>query len=355
MYELNEKIRDLEPYASIEGQYKIRLDANESFLRLPESIMASALHASLGVELNRYPDPAAKGLCAAFAKAYDVPVQNVVAGNGSDELISVIFQSFLQKGDTYATIVPDFSMYNFYGYIAECRGISISKAKDLTVDVDKVIETCNNEGVKLLIFSNPCNPTSLGLTRGDVEKLVASVSALVVLDEAYMDFWDESMLGKFEAFDNLLILKTCSKAFGLAALRVGFAVGQERLVRAIQAVKSPYNVNTLSQRMAEVVLQNRGECGAATRRLLLSRDELQRGLDRLAARFPEQMETLSSVTNFVVLRTPRAKALFEYLLEHSIAVRYFENMSALRITAGATGENATVLAHIERFFETQEA
>lgn len=108
MYTLNEKIRDLEPYEPIAGEYKIRLDANESFLCLPESVMASALHAMMRVELNRYPDPTAKDLCAAFAKSYKVKPACVAAGNGSDELINVIFQSFLMKGETYATLTGFF-------------------------------------------------------------------------------------------------------------------------------------------------------------------------------------------------------------------------------------------------------
>ena len=166
-----------------------------------------------------------------------------------------------------------------------------------------------------------------------------------------MDFWDEPMLPEAAAYDNLLVLKTCSKAFGLAALRVGFAVGSEKLIRAIKAVKSPYNVNAISQRMAEVVLKSRGECGAATRRILLSRDELQAGLERIAGQFAGQMEVVPSVTNFVVVRTPQAEALFNKLLSDSIAVRYFKNLSALRITAGSTSENAAVLDHIRRFFE----
>lgn len=354
MYTLNEKIRDLEPYEPLAGDYKIRLDANESFLRLPESVMASALHAMMGAELNRYPDPAAKDLCAAFAKCYKVRPECVAAGNGSDELINVIFQSFLMKGETYATLTPDFSMYDFYGYVSECKGVHIKKDENFAIDIDKVIETCNNENVKLLIFSNPCNPTSVGLTREAVRKIIKGVSALVVLDEAYMDFWDESMLGEFENYDNLLILKTCSKAFGLAALRVGFAVGPEKLIRAIKAVKSPYNVNTCSQKMAEAVLKNRAEADAAIRRLLLSRDELQGKFDRMAQRFPDKLETVKSVTNFIVLRTPYAEELYERLLSESIAVRYFKNMFALRITAGSTGENAAVAEHIQRFFEEKE-
>lgn len=351
MYELNRKIRDLEPYEPLKGDYRIRLDANESFLPLPDSVKQAAFGKLETLSLNRYPDPTAAGLCAAFAQSYQVPVENVAAGNGSDELISVIFQSFLMKGDTYAVITPDFSMYKFYGYISECRCVEIEKGENFTIDLDKVIETCNNEKVKLLIFSNPCNPTGVGLCRRDIRRLVQSVSALVVLDEAYMDFWEESMLGEFDAYDNLLILKTCSKAFGLAALRVGFAVGQEKLVRAIKAVKSPYNVNSLSQSLAETVLSARDETKAAFAAIKNSKAALETGLFETAARFPEKLEVFNSVTNFVVVKTPYAEALFGYLLEKSIAVRYFKNMSALRITAGTAEENEAVLRETAAFFE----
>lgn len=353
MYELNAKIRDLEPYEPLKGEYAIRLDANESFLPLPEKLRADAFAALSALDLNRYPDPSAAALCAAFAQRYRVPVQNVAAGNGSDELISVIFQSFLEKGDAYAVIAPDFSMYKFYGYISECRGITIKKEENWQIDLDKVIETCNNEGVKLLIFSNPCNPTSIGLDRAAVRRLLQSVSALVVLDEAYMDFWDQSMLPEFQNYDNLLILKTCSKAFGLAALRIGFAVGDEKLIRAVKAVKSPYNVNSLSQKLAETVLLAGEDCDAAFRCILDSRDALWAGLNALAQRFPDKMEVIESVTNFIVMKTARAGELFRYLLGRSIAVRYFADMSALRITAGAPEENAVVLREMAAFFENE--
>ena len=129
MYTLNEKIRDLEPYEPIAGEYKIRLDANESFLCLPESVMASALHAMMRVELNRYPDPTAKDLCAAFAKSYKVKPACVAAGNGSDELINVIFQSFLMKGEEFAYILGinyDVTllerMEGFLGGFLSCQG-----------------------------------------------------------------------------------------------------------------------------------------------------------------------------------------------------------------------------------------
>ena len=352
MFLLNDKIKDLKPYDPEMGDTPVHLDANESFLPLPAPILEELAAAVPQVAFNRYPDPAAQELCQAFAQYYGVPVENVAAGNGSDELITVLFTGFLQKGEAFATLEPDFSMYAFNGYLQEARHVPIHKGADYAIDVDRTIQTCRQEGVKLLIFSNPGNPTSIVCPRQEVRRLIQGLpDTLVVLDEAYMDFWDEPMLPEAAAYDNLLVLKTCSKAFGLAALRVGFAVGSEKLIRAIKAVKSPYNVNAISQRMAEVVLKSRGECGAATRRILLSRDELQAGLEQIAGQFAGQMEVVPSVTNFVVVRTLQAEALFKKLLSDSIAVRYFKNLSALRITAGSTSENAAVLDHIRRFFE----
>ena len=247
MYQLNEKIKDLKPYDPIQGSYRVRLDANESFLPLPQALVEEAKAAVERTAFNRYPDPAARELCQAFAACYGVKPEQVVAGNGSDELITVLFEAFLEKGDAFATVEPDFSMYAFNGHLHEARHVAIPKGKDLRLDVEAVAAACQREQVKLLIFSNPCNPTSLVCGREEMRKLIASLpDTLVVLDEAYMDFSDQSLLGEVEDHPNLLVLRTCSKAFGMAALRLGFAVCGKTLAGALRAVKSPYNVNSLS-------------------------------------------------------------------------------------------------------------
>ena len=115
------------------------------------------------------------------------------------------------------TLERDFSMYSFYTSIVECKNVVVPKNADFSIDVDRVIETANREHARMIVFSNPCNPTSLVLKREEVRRLITSVSALVVLDEAYMDFSSESLLSEFSEYDNLLILKTCSKAIGMAA------------------------------------------------------------------------------------------------------------------------------------------
>ena len=213
-YQLCEKMRELVPYDPIEGEYRIRLDANESYFLPDEALKKELAAAAAAVAFNRYPDPYASELCRAFAELYGVPVSAVTAGNGSDELISLICGSLLQKGERILTFAPDFSMYRFYGEIFEDRVDVLQKERDLSVDVDQVIRFVRENGVRAVIFSNPCNPTGQGMSKKAVRKLVSSVDALVVLDEAYMDFWDQSILDCSTALENGSLHFEKTGAFG---------------------------------------------------------------------------------------------------------------------------------------------
>ena len=275
MFQLNEKVKNLTPYEPISGTYEIRLDANESFLTFPKEIEDEMVEALKNSALNRYPDPNATKLVKGFADYFKVNPDCVTAGNGSDEIISVIMNAFLQKGDKILTLEPDFSMYRFYAEIAECESVKYQKDNNLDVNIDDVIALANNENVRIVIFSNPCNPTSRIVTKDDVRKLINNTEALVVLDEAYMDFAeDESLLGEFENYDNLIILKTCSKALGSAALRLGFAVANKTLTNVIRAVKSPYNVNSVSQALGEVLFAHPDYIDNCIETVVNSRKEL---------------------------------------------------------------------------------
>lgn len=353
MYRLNDKIKDLKPYDPVEGGYRIHLDANESFLPLPKTILQELGEKLPQVQFNRYPDPAAREVCQAFADFYGVPVENVVAGNGSDELITVLFTGFLQRGETFATVEPDFSMYAFNGYLQEARHVAVPKREDYSLDIDKLIETCQNEKVKLLVFSNPGNPTSVVCPREEIRRLVRGVDALVVLDEAYMDFSDQSLLPEFQEYDNLLILRTCSKAFGMAGLRLGFAVGQKALIDAVKAVKSPYNVNTLSQTLGAIVLRHPQALKEATEKILRSRQELLSGLEALGKEFPGRFCLLPCATNFATMKLADGEQLFQYLGQRGIAIRYTGGL--VRITCGTTGENREVLKEIADYFAATPA
>ena len=340
-YQLCKKMRELVPYDPIEGEYRIRLDANESYFLPDEALKKELAAAAAAVAFNRYPDPYASELCRAFAELYGVPVSAVTAGNGSDELISLICGSLLQKGERILTFAPDFSMYRFYGEIFEDRVDVLQKEPDLSVDVDQVIRFVRENGVRAVIFSNPCNPTGQGMSKKAVRKLVSSVDALVVLDEAYMDFWDQSLLSEVLDYDNLIILKTCSKAIGMAAVRVGFAVAGPVLTRALQAAKSPYNVNSVSQAMGACILKKRELLEHCRKALIQSAQELRSSIADLAKQFPVLEEVYLTHTNFVFLRSEKSREIYKALLDRSIAVRCFGGY--LRITTGSPEENRAFL------------
>ena len=342
MYRISNKTAALQPYDPSEGTYRIRLDANESFLLPTEVDRERMAQLAAEVALNRYPDPLAGELCGAFAALYGIDPALVTAGNGSDELISVILSTFLEKGEKVLTVSPDFSMYRFYTDIAETPCITLEKGEGLRIDPEQVIRTIREEGVRLFIFSNPCNPTSVGLDRAGVRRILTETEALIVLDEAYMDFWDQSLLEEAAQYDNLIILRTCSKMLGMAALRVGFAVANPTLTGIIRAAKSPYNVNAVTQAMATVVLRNPTYKELYTDLLVESRRMLVDGLKKLETEGLLD-KVYDSCTNFAYVQVPGAKEIWEVLADHGVLVRRFGD-SHLRITAGTESENQDLLA-----------
>ncbi len=347
-FELNVKIKDLSPYEPITGSYRVRMDANESFLAPSEEMMEKITKIVSKVHFNRYPDPYAVDLCTAFANYYRVNPDTVTAGNGSDELISVITNAFLQKNDKVMCFTPDFSMYEFYAYISECRCIDLPKNERFEINIDNAIETANREGVRMIIFSNPCNPTSKVLDRVEVIRLIEGVNALVVLDEAYMDFSDQSLMGFAEKYDNLIILRTCSKAAGMAAIRLGFAVANRRLTDAIRSVKSPYNVNSVTQAIGCELFEDYSYFKYSVERINSSRDMLAEEMIKLAHDFPDKIEVIGYAANFVYAKMCDADKLFDSMLKEGIVVRHFNDY--LRITAGRNHENMEATEAIRKFY-----
>lgn len=348
MFQLNSKVKNLTPYEPISGTYEIRLDANESFLKFPQEIENEMVEALKNTAFNRYPDPMATKLVDGFSKYFKVNPECVTAGNGSDEIISVITNAFLQKGDKILTLEPDFSMYRFYAEIAECESVKYQKDENLDVNIDDVIALANSEKVRIVIFSNPCNPTSRIITKEDIRKLINNTDALVVLDEAYMDFAeDESLLGEFENYDNLIILKTCSKALGSAALRLGFAVANKTLTNVIRAVKSPYNVNSVSQALGEVLFAHPDYIDECIKTVVNSRKELYSQILEINSDKIEKV--FETHTNFVFMRVKNAKQVFERMKENSIIIRNMGDY--LRITAGTEYENKKMLDTFKKVLE----
>ncbi len=349
-YELVKKVKELEPYEPISGTYKIRLDANESFFNFPDELRSEIKEAIDGFDFNRYPDSAAKELIKAFSDYYGIDPDNVTATNGSDEVLYLIASAMLERGSRVVVTEPDFSMYAFYSFLSENTILTYKKNEKLNIDIDDLIAFINDNKADMVIFSNPCNPTGCGISADDARKLVREAgNCLVVLDEAYMDFWDQPLLKEAQDHDNLIVLKTASKAVGSASLRLGFAVANKTITRALRAVKSPYNVNSLSQKIGKIVYDHKDLLKERTDEIKKQTRALYDGIKKLIESYQLPFVIYEPCANFVFIETEKAKDIYEFLLDNRIAVRLFGKYSALRITAGSERENTALLVNFEQF------
>ncbi len=343
------KLKDLVPYKVDTNKYKARLDANESFIQMPQEMRNKFTEAVRALDFNRYPDPDATSLCEAFADFYGIDAENVAAGNGSDEIISIIMNGFLDKGSCVMTFSPDFSMYNFYAELAELKSVSCPKTKgDLQIDYQKADTMLKQNDVKLCIFSNPCNPTGRIEKKADIAELAAkNPDTIFIVDEAYMDFAgelakSESFLADCTEYSNIIVLKTLSKALGSAALRLGFIVGDKSVINMFKAVKSPYNVNSVSQAFGEAVLCEKEMLRKCIREITNNRAKLFEVIS--AQNLTGAGKPYEMYTNFVFFESPKAEKIYTELKKRGILVRYFKiGEGALRITTGNSDENRMLL------------
>ena len=347
-YELTKKLKNIDLFVPVATNAKIRLDANELPVDITAMYPDELTQAVKDAALNRYPDPRAEKVTKAFAACYGLDPEMCTPGNGSMELLSVILGAFLEKGDTVLTLSPDFSMYAYYSFLSELRVENMPKDESLKINISKVIEKCNNSNIKAVVFSNPCNPTSIGIRRQDILRLVKNVFCLCIIDEAYMDYWDESILGDVQDYDNLIVLRTLTKT-GLAGLRLGFAVAQKKISDMLRAVKSTYNTDSITQAIGTFMLTHREETERQIALVKEQREYLTNELSQLADRFFVLERVFPSDTNFVLTRTQKAAELAEKLLEHDIAVRSLGNY--LRVTVGTAEENKAFISALTEILD----
>ncbi|MCL2446344.1 MAG: histidinol-phosphate aminotransferase family protein [Oscillospiraceae bacterium] len=336
MFQLSNTIKNLVPYDPIMGDFAVRLDANESFIPMGDAEQAAILAALTTTDLRRYPDHAATKLCQAAAAFYGTKPGLLTAFNGADEALFVLCSAFLGADKTLLCYQADFSMYRFYAQVTGANIVQLPKRDDYTIDVDATINALREHKPALFMFSNPCNPTSILLGMDDVRRLIHAANetgTLLVHDEAYMDFADQSLLDEIEQYSNLIILRTLSKAAGMAGLRLGFAAANAELTRALRALKSPYNVGALTQAIGTAIL-------CQPQRLTHDITQIRKSCDELATSLRELgLQVIGSAANFVFVRD--AAQYFEPLKQRGIVVRCLGEH--LRITAGSPEENAAVL------------
>lgn len=342
---ISERLKGQEAYSPGGKPCPVILNANESFLLPNEGIMKEFHDILSNCDLNRYPDPRATELCKAFADFYDVDWKLVTAGNGSDELIPLLFSCLVAPGDSVVTVAPDFSMYGVGAYMNGVEQI-VYQTEDFHINVDDLMKLATEKDAAMIMFSNPCNPSGVVLPREDVVRLIDGFDGIVVMDEAYMDFSDQSVMDLAGKKENLIVLKTCSKALGLASLRVGFAVTTAELTNYLQVGKAVYNIGRLTQELATCALRHQDEIRANIQVINESTAELVAGLEDLVARYDALEKMLPTGTNFAYIITDKAPALFEAMQEHGVLIRQPQK-NALRINSGTKEENAACLKALE--------
>jgi histidinol-phosphate aminotransferase len=367
------EVETLHPYQAQHGEYAVRLDANESPFPLPAAIAGEVREALAEVAVNRYPDPASRALRAAFAAVIGVPAARVTAGNGSDELITLLFAAFRRApaGRSQAAVdrpvalvpVPSFAMYFISGQAAGFRvdgfplTLSLPRGEkggaDLSLDRRGFMREIERVRPNLVFLAQPNNPTGTLHARETVEAILDSARGLVVVDEAYGDFAAQpSWAARLSEFPNLAVLRTLSKVGG-AALRCGFLVAREEVLREVEKVRGPFNVNAYTQAAGARILGHPEWLKEQGRELAVSRDRLLAGMTALGLRvFPSQ-------ANFLLATAwGRERELCSFLAQGGIAVRSFTKLpvvgDALRVTVGTAAENNAFLARVERFFREED-
>lgn len=331
MIDLNKLVRknvlNLTPYSSARDEFSgttgIFLDANEN----PYGI------------LNRYPDPYQRKLKSRISEVKGIGEEKIFLGNGSDEIIDLSLRIFCNPGvDKILTFTPTYGMYEVSAAINDLTVIRIPLNDDFQIDVKKVRKYFPDLNLKIIFICSPNNPTSNSMNPVDVEKLLSEFNGILIIDEAYIDFSEKpSFLQLLNRYPNLIVMQTFSKAFGLAAARVGMAFSGEAIIRLFNKMKPPYNISTINQQAALKKLERLTEYKKQVSSIINERKRLVSLLEKL--KIVERV--FPSDANFILIKVKDANRTYNTLVHNNIIVRNRNSIidNCLRITVGKKSEN----------------
>lgn len=347
---VREDLRTLLPYDAPFYPGVIKLDANENPYDFPGEVLEQVLKEVGGREFSRYPDAAAERLRQSLAGYTGVSIAKIMAGNGSDELILNIMLTFGAGGEL-AVAAPTFSMYGVHGQIAFTRKVEVSRRPDFSIDTEAIKIAASRPEVRVVVICTPNNPTGTATPPEEIEDILKNTGAIVVVDEAYGEFGGESCIPLLDRYPNLIVLRTFSKAFGLAGLRVGYLLADEQVISQLLKVKQPYNLNTFSQAAARVVMENLPPFRERIKKILAERDNLYAELAALPG-----VEVFPTRANFILFRTPLpAEKIYQGLLQRGILIRNVEGPAlarCLRVTVGTAEENRSFIDKLQEILKT---
>jgi len=341
------QLEQLVPYDAREVRADVSLASNENPLNLPADIIAKLSSRLSEFRFNRYPDPTAHELRRLIAEANGLEVENVLVGNGGDELIYNLLVAWGGPGRKILDMPPTFSMYGIDALVTGTEVVSIPRNEDFTIDEAAVLARVAEGDIDIVVVANPNNPTGGLANESFLIDLLKSTDAIVMVDEAYFEFSRHTMRPHMSRYSNLVILRTFSKAFSMAGLRVGYLLAHPDVVCEFMKVRQPYSVDAFSQWVAATVYRERMVFEQGIRDIVRGRGQISLGLAEMPG-----VEVFPSEANYVLFRVEHAAALWRDLLHnHSVLIRDFSRAkgleNCLRVTVGTDEENRRFLAGVD--------
>lgn len=336
------------PVASADGY--IKLDAMENPWPLPAELRQELARTLADVAVNRYPDPSGGSLKAQLKQAFSIPEPaEVLLGNGSDELITLVAQALARPGAKLLALEPSFVMYKMNALFSGLDYVGVPLRTDFSLDLPATLAAIAEHQPAVVFVSYPNNPTGPRFARAEVEAICEAAPGLVVVDEAYQAFASDSFMNLAGLRDNLIVMRTLSK-LGLAGIRLGYAAGPAAWIHELDKVRPPYNINVLTQAAARFSLRHIEVFNRQAAELCEERGRLAAGLARHAA-----IEAFPSEANFITIRVSDAPALYQHFKASGILIKQLHGShpllaQCLRLTVGAPQENDAMLAALDAYF-----
>ena len=343
---IRNEIRSLAAYPVPNATGMVKLDAMENPYALPAALREELGRIAQDAAINRYPDATAKALKARLRSTMQVPAgMEILLGNGSDELIQILAMAIAKPGATILSLEPSFVMYKMIAAFAGVSYVGVALRPDFTLDLDATLAAIAAHQPALIFIAYPNNPTGNLFDAKALQRILDAAPGLVVLDEAYHVFALHSFMSQLPRYPNLLVMRTLSK-LGLAGLRLGFLVGSPAWLNQLDKLRLPYNINVLTQQVAERVLAYPEILQQQAAAIREARTRLVQALEKITG-----IEVFPSAANFILLRLPNADKVFEVLKQRGILIKNLSRAHAqlqncLRVTVGTADENQQFLASL---------
>ncbi len=326
----------------------VKLNTNENPFP-PSPAVLGALESFDGAMLRRYPDPMADSLCSAIAEVNNVSRNMVVAGNGSDDILTMTFRAFTAPDKPVAVLEPTYSLYPVLAAMQEAPVIKIALDKDNSFAMPSdILEQA--KGANILIITRPNAPTGNTFPKSDIRMLAEKFEGILFIDEAYADFADDNCMDLASEFANVIVSRTSSKSLALAGLRFGYAVAHPMIIDGLNKLKDSYNMDMITQKLAEAAIRDQEYLQTTIAKVRNLRADLAAELQRLG------FDLVPSQANFIFAAPPDgdgAKA-FNFLRDHAVIVRYFPGEVTgryLRITVGTAAQNKRLIEVLEKLYK----